>query len=267
MTEFSGLKISIITISFNSEKYIEQAIKSVIDQNWPDLEYIIIDGGSTDKTVDIIRKYEKYLRCWISEPDRGISHAFNKGLVRATGEWIGILNSDDFYQPDCFAQVSNFVKSSRSGIVCGSVCKVSMDGMQIYKTYQSSIDPAYPDQFIMTHPATFVRKDIYERVGLFNEQYKLAMDYDWILRAVRAGVIPVCISNLLSSQRVGGRSYYFLQRANIEKYKAIVSNGFGNMGVHFRMISYILVRCIKRLGSRIKGYVRLSSGPDNKKNF
>src|SRR5258705_5340519 len=96
--------VSIITIVYNGEKYIEDSIRSVINQSYKNIEYIIIDGGSSDNTVSIIKKYEKQIAFWISEKDKGISDAFNKGIAKATGEIIGILNSDDWYERDTVAK-------------------------------------------------------------------------------------------------------------------------------------------------------------------
>src|ERR1044071_1018124 len=97
-----GLRVSIVSVNLNQGAYLEQAMRSVLDQNYPELEYIVMDGGSTDESVSIIRKYAARLAYWTSEPDRGQSHAINKGLARATGEVVGWLNADDFYLPGAF---------------------------------------------------------------------------------------------------------------------------------------------------------------------
>ena len=99
--------ISIVTIVFNGERHLEQTIQSVLDQNYPNLQYIIIDGGSTDHSLEIIKKYEKDLYFWTSEKDKGISDAFNKGIAHATGDIIGIINADDWYEPRTFERVAS----------------------------------------------------------------------------------------------------------------------------------------------------------------
>ena len=98
--------ISIITITYNGEKHIEQTIQSVLGQTYPNIQYIIIDGGSTDQTLSIIKKYEQKLYYWVSEKDKGISDAFNKGIAKATGEIVGIINADDWYEPAALEQVA-----------------------------------------------------------------------------------------------------------------------------------------------------------------
>lgn len=111
------MKISIITVCLNSEQTIEQTIKSVIDQNDPDYEYIIIDGDSTDSTLDIIRKYQAYIAILISEPDKGIYDAMNKGIALASGDVIGIINSDDWYEPEILKTVRSCFQKSDAGVV------------------------------------------------------------------------------------------------------------------------------------------------------
>jgi glycosyltransferase involved in cell wall biosynthesis len=110
-------KISIVTPSFNQGRFIEKTILSVIEQDYPNLEYIIIDGGSTDESVEIIKKYEKHLAYWVSEPDRGQSHAINKGFERATGEIFGWLNSDDWYHPGALKALAEaFAANPEAGV-------------------------------------------------------------------------------------------------------------------------------------------------------
>src|SRR5665647_1802387 len=113
-------KISIVTPSFNQGRYIEQTIQSVINQNYPNLEYIIIDGGSTDDTIEVIKKYEKHISFWISEPDKGQADAINKGFAKCTGDIFNWINSDDYYEPETFKKLSNLFTTHKAvNVVCG----------------------------------------------------------------------------------------------------------------------------------------------------
>jgi glycosyltransferase involved in cell wall biosynthesis len=143
-------KISIVTPSFNQGQYIEETILSVLSQNYPNLEYIIIDGGSTDDTVEIIKKYESRITYWVSEPDRGQSHAINKGLQKCTGEIFNWLNSDDWYMPGALFDVANaFRINSRAQFVSGYENHVEQSGM------------------INLHTGTFINSNIEQKECIF----------------------------------------------------------------------------------------------------
>lgn len=181
------MKISVITVVLNAADTIENTIQSVLSQTHSDTEYIIIDGGSTDGTVDIIQKYEDRLSFWVSEPDAGIYYAMNGGIDHATGDVINFLNSGDlFYDDSVLAGVDEcFADHPETDIVIG---RELIEG-KISKEYLS--DPpisVYVDRFI-PHQATFVRRNVYERIGLFDVAYRICADYDWILRAYALGYV------------------------------------------------------------------------------
>ena len=169
--------VSIVTIVYNGEKYIEQTINSVFGQSYKRIEYIIVDGGSKDNTVSIIKKYESKLAFWISEPDKGIADAFNKGLKRATGSIIGLINADDWYEPDAIEKVVNNIDGS--DIAYGNL-KLWRNGKVdfILEGDHSHLK----DEMTMNHPTVFVRKEVYEKFGYFNNHYRCAMDYELMLR-------------------------------------------------------------------------------------
>jgi glycosyltransferase involved in cell wall biosynthesis len=183
-------RISIITPSYNQGEFIRETIKSVLGQGYPDLEYIIIDGGSTDSTLSILKEYGNRLD-WISEEDRGQSHAINKGMQKATGEIIGFLNSDDVYEPGALMRVGHFFsKYPKSAWVTGKCRTVNENGEEIRKAIT-----LYRTIWLMTRsrtlllilnyisqPATFWRREVLDKVGYFNEKWKFAMDYDYWLR-------------------------------------------------------------------------------------
>jgi len=177
-------KISIITPSYNQSAFIEQTINSVLSQNYANLEYIIIDGGSTDGSVEIIKKYEKYLTHWVSEKDNGQSHAINKGFKMASGEIINWLNSDDYYEPDTFKIIAEQMKdeqvmvlSGRSNVLQANTIKYQTNGVDLYIDVVKTMAYARIDQ-----PETFIRRKVLETTGLINEQLHYLMDREWWLR-------------------------------------------------------------------------------------
>jgi glycosyltransferase involved in cell wall biosynthesis len=180
------MKISVITVCFNSEKTIEKTILSIINQNFKNIEYIVVDGGSTDNTIKIINKYSKFVSKLISEKDRGIYEAINKGIKSASGDVISILHSDDFYFDNSILNkvVDFFSKNLNLKCLIGTtimkskfndniVRKYSPINFKIWKMYLGISPP---------HPSMFLKKDIYKKFGLYNENYKIAGDFEFYLR-------------------------------------------------------------------------------------
>lgn len=198
------MKISIITVVFNAVKTIEQAILSVLNQSYKELEYIIIDGGSTDGTLDIIRKYEKKISYWVSEPDEGIYNAMNKGIDIATGDVIAFLNSDDWYEKDTFKCVSENFKDDID-ILAGRVA-VYRNGeiLEDKKVFSSSEEIMI--RMIYPHPGIFARRKLFDKFGRFDESYKISADYDWLLRIYIQDIPIKYIDKVLVNFRAGGAS-------------------------------------------------------------
>jgi glycosyltransferase involved in cell wall biosynthesis len=189
-------RISIITPSFNQAAFIEQTISSVLDQRYPNLEYIIIDGGSTDGSLEIIRKYEDRIAFWVSEKDRGQAHAINKGLARATGDIIGYLNSDDFYLDGALRQVADlFNRRPDLDLFHGRCRVVDQHGAKIGERtgsitrYDEILDlwNVWWGRRNFVQPEVFWTRRIANRVGQFREDLHWVMDYDYWLRILRAG--------------------------------------------------------------------------------
>ncbi len=175
-----AIKVSIITVVYNGVYTIEQTIKSVINQNYSNIEYIIIDGASTDGTQELIQKYTKYIDIFISEEDEGLYYAMNKGISNASGEIIGILNSDDLYVNTAIAQVVDYYKKHKVDIVYGNA--LWFGGSEKTELYNCSNIEELWYRMAIPHPATFVKKAIYEQYGLFNTKYRISADYDLMLR-------------------------------------------------------------------------------------
>jgi len=199
------VKISVIIPTFNSAKTIEDTLESIMSQNWPDLQIIIQDGGSTDDTRSIVGKYPTALSGWQSEPDNGIYDAMNKGIGRATGEIIAILNSDDTWLPGTLERVASaFSRNPDVGIVSGSI-EVWEDLPSGAKVVLRSSLLHLHNGMTVQHPATFVRRNVYERVGLFNTRYQIGADYDFVLRCLEANISWIILTDVLVRMRAGGK--------------------------------------------------------------
>jgi len=186
--------VSIITVVYNGEKKIEQAIQSVLGQSYKNIEYIIIDGGSKDGTMEIVKKYQDQLR-WISEKDEGISDAFNKGIKIASGEIIGIINADDWYENDAIEHVvKNF---QGNDVIYGDM---RMWGNEKIEFVVKGNHEILKDEMTVNHPTVFIAKACYDKFGLFDKSYRCAMDYDLLLRLkvnnCRFKYVPKILANM-----------------------------------------------------------------------
>ena len=213
--------VSIITIVFNGEEHIRRTIASVVQQRYVPIEYIIIDGGSTDGTVSIIREYEQGIDHWQSEPDAGVSDAFNKGIRAARGEIIGLINCGDWYEHDAVQRVvDSFLTHREVGVVCGS--------LQFWKGRKReylcpSVPHLLPREMTVTHPTCFVRAELYHRLGFFSTDYFLAMDYELLLRFQNQGVKFLSLVSVLANMQHDGLSEINWKKALRETHRARVS--------------------------------------------
>lgn len=183
-------RISVITPSFNQVAFLERTLRSVLDQNYPNLEYIVIDGGSTDGSVDVLKKYESRLAYWVSEKDRGQSHALNKGFERATGEIIGWLNSDDLYCPGALFHVGEwFAAHPKDDVHYGGLYLVDKDDRVTDAHWAATPDARYT-YFVgmdVHQQSLFWRRDLMKRVGTIDESFRFSMDLDFVLRLMLNG--------------------------------------------------------------------------------
>ncbi len=192
-------KISIITPSYNQGKYIERTIKSVLDQNYPNLEYIVMDGGSTDETVDILKKYDDKI-IWTSEPDKGQTDAINKGIRRSTGDIIGYLNSDDTYEPEAFTTVANFfVSHPQAAFIHGKGKHIDENDTYIEDYPSKPTDyKGLHAQCHVCQPTTFWKRELMDNIGYFDDTLQYAMDVEYWTRAskkYKLHFLPVYIAN------------------------------------------------------------------------
>lgn len=197
--------VSIITVCLNSAKTIEQTIQSVVNQTYPNIEYIIIDGESTDRTLEIINKYRDKISKLVSEKDEGIYDAMNKGLTFATGNIIGIINSDDWYELDAVESVVNvFLKDSYTHVFYGNI-NVYDDDNFLRTRFPSPLRELRTGMPI-PHPSVFIIGKVYKAYG-FNTKYKIAADRDLLLRLYSQNYIFKYINKNIANFRVGGHCY------------------------------------------------------------
>jgi glycosyltransferase involved in cell wall biosynthesis len=180
-------KISIVTPSFNQARYLERTIHSVLDQDYSNIEYIIIDGGSTDGSVDIIKKYASKLAYWVSEPDTGQANAINKGLRLTTGEWVAWQNSDDIFYPGALSQFAKACEGETGlDLMIGNMNLIDEnDGLLRHMKY---VTPSYrsllAEGMVLTNQAAFWRRDLHAKIGFMDESLDCGFDYEWFLRVL-----------------------------------------------------------------------------------
>lgn len=236
--------VSVVTVCLNSEKFIEIAIQSVLNQTYDNIEYIIIDGGSTDNTLKIIEKYKKHLALLESGPDRGIYDAMNKGIRHCNGELIGLLNSDDWYESHTAEWVvAAWLSFNKPDIVHGSKMVWSQDGKPIcYVSPKEDFGTETP----FKHPACFVTRSLYEQIGYYRADFRVAADYDFMLRALKNGSQSYYISKVLTNCRQGGfTSQGSFSLRTKEKMQAIIQNDFG-LVLAFRVAAKMGFLALKR---------------------
>ncbi len=204
-------KVSIITVCYNAASTLEDTIRSVISQDYENLEYIIIDGQSTDGTVELIKKYSKSIKTFISEPDKGMYDALNKGIGMANGEIIGMLNSDDFYiDSKVISEIVSLMDSSHADAAYANLFYVDQkDTDKIVRKWNSG--PYKRKKFIYgwmpPHPTFFVKKELYEKYGGFNLAFKSAADYELMLRFLyKHNAKTSYLPKFIVKMRVGGMS-------------------------------------------------------------
>jgi glycosyltransferase involved in cell wall biosynthesis len=227
------MKISIITVVWNNEKTIKDAIDSVLSQTYENIEYIIVDGASTDDTIEIVKSYGNKITKFLSEPDKGLYDAMNKGIKLATGDVVGILNSDDFYIDESVIEkvVKTFQEQNVDSVYADLVYVKSENLDKIVRYYDSS--KFHPSKFaygwMPAHPTFFVKKEFYEKYGLFKTDYKIAADYEILVRFLKKYELSYFYLNqVIIKMRMGGvstsgfKSNYIL---NKEIIRACAENG------------------------------------------
>lgn len=229
------LKISVITVCFNSEATIGQTIQSVNQQTYPNIEHVFIDGASKDDTLAVIERESRVNRVVVSEPDKGIYDALNKGITAASGDVVGFLHADDFYaKPDVLEKIAFGFVSPNIGGVYGDLHYVSQsDTTKVIRHWQTrEFSPARLRRgWMPPHPTLYVRKSFYERIGFFDTRYRIAADYFSILQLFSDPTFhTIYIPEILMKMRTGGtsnRSLNNIFRKSHEDYDALRRSGVG----------------------------------------
>lgn len=245
------MKFSIITVSLNSERTIKDTIESVVNQTYSNFEYILIDGNSQDKTLDIIKIYANKFRDKIkivSEKDDGLYDAMNKGIDLAKGEIIGILNADDWYQPNALEIVNKaFQENPLSDIVTGEIKLYTYNRKFLRLIRNDRIEETILKKMPINHPATFVKRAVYREIGKFDTRYKISADYDFICRAYVNNKKFFQVKIALTNMRIGGMSSGVKDRGPKGLNNAILSTKENyllikrNTGKNFKMRYYIKI--------------------------
>lgn len=227
------MKISIVTVAYNASKTIEQTIQSVLGQTYSNIEYIVIDGGSSDGTQEIIEKYSDKIAYYSSEKDGGIYFGMNKGVEKCSGEYIGLLNADDvYYDSEVIESVVKKLLESKTDALYGDLLYV--DATDLSKVVRRWISGKYDRRnflkgWMPPHPTFFIKKSAYEKFGTFNTQFKFAADYELMLRMLfKHKLSAVYLNQTLIKMRVGGVSNSSVKnrlKANQEDREAWRING------------------------------------------
>lgn len=227
------MKVSIITITYNSSATIRDTIESVLNQTYSDIEYIIVDGLSRDNTLNIVSEYNSRIAKVVSEKDHGLYDALNKGIKLCTGDIVGLIHSDDFYTSnDVIEKLVNKIKSENADAVYADLYYVDKDDTsRIFRKWHSGEykHGMFYNGWMPPHPTFFVKREYYNRYGLFNTQFKSAADYELMLRFIHKHHLKLAyLPEFIVKMRVGGKSNVSLKnriRANQEDRKAWVVNG------------------------------------------
>lgn len=264
--------LTVITVAFNAAATLSRTIDSIAAQTYPNLEYIVVDGGSTDGTVELLRQRAVDIELWLSEPDRGISDAFNKGIALARGEFIAIVNSDDWIEPEHMARAVEHLRRSGADFAFGDLVVHDSEGDAAYGI---AGDPAYGRRILhampdINHPSVVCRREVYERYGLYDRDLRIAMDYEWLLRIHLRGARGEYVPGLTSHMFGGGVSQLHGRRALAEVRDVSIRYGYPRLGAWTRFIGrdvrarareFIERRVSRKLAQRLRALIHRGYRP------
>jgi len=239
--------ISIVTVVYNCEDYMEESIRSVIGQTYDNVEYIIIDGGSTDATLSIIKQHASQIDCWVSEKDEGIYDAMNKGAALATGEYVAFLNADDWYELSTIEDVADAIKKDPDLVYVFGNIGVSDNGIQKKIVYPRL--KKYKTKIPFGHPTLFLRREVFQKYE-FSHEYKVISDYDLIIKLITNKYKHAYIDKKLTNFRVGGIS---TQERVYDEHFRLFREHFGL----FHAVLYIVRKYIRAPQRQLRKVARL----------
>ncbi len=264
---FPWPRISVVTPSFNQGKYIEETIRSILLQGYPNLEYIIMDGGSNDGSLEIIKKYEPWLALWVSEKDRGQSHAINKGFLSSTGDIVAWLNSDDKYVPDAFRKVGfYFNKNVTCKCLYSNLRVIDAQNQEIGIWYArpASLESIYLENGI-PQPTVFLRREILDNIGLLREDLHYCMDVEYWIRIAKEYSFCFLDELLAEFRRYSHSKSGRFQIKFLEDYLSIYRIHAGDMKKRKKgLATAAYTRLYLRLAD---GYRKIGNYPMMRKNF
>lgn len=247
------MKISVITVCFNAEKTVAQTMRSVAQQSYGSIEHIVVDGASTDGTLAVVERYGQRIAKLVSERDRGIYDAMNKGLALASGEIIGFLNADDVYaNSGVLARIAHVFKDPEVEACYGDLVYVSVDGRRVVRYWKSKPfeKGSFAHGWCPPHPTFYIRRSALERLGPFDQTFRIAADVEFMMRYLeRGGVRSAYIPKVQVRMRMGGvtnRSWRNIVRQNQEIIRALKING-----VPFSVGGFLAQKVANRLWQRI----------------
>lgn len=252
------MKISVITVAYNSAKTIADTLDSVAMQTHSDIEHIVVDGASTDETLAIVRSHRNPEIRLVSEPDKGIYDAMNKGFALASGEVVGFLNSDDFYADSAVLEkIAKVFQDETMEASFADLVYVSQDNSRVMRYWKSKpfTKGAFAKGWCPAHPTFYVRKSVIQRLGLFDRSYKLAADMEFMMRYLERGHIRAAyIPHVLVRMRLGGatnQSWRNIVQQNREIFAALRKNG-----IPFSRVWFAANKAVVRLKQFVVGRIR-----------
>lgn len=248
--------VSIITVTYNSADHIERTIESVLRQTYQNIEYVIIDGGSTDGTLDIIKKFSNRLSYWVSEPDEGIYHAMNKGLSHCSGQFIGVLNSDDWYEFDAVEILIKNIQKYSVDFAYGKIRMHLKNGRIMIKrpVDKTKLKTKVFQEMAIPHISLLISKEIYEKIGGYNQKYRIAADHEFLLKVINLGYRGVEVMQVVGNALDGGLSsgFYSTYESALIAYRA----GKKPILVIYHSLLFLLKKMIARvIGGKARIYL------------